>query len=119
MIPTLYGLTDAVLGSIRWLEVLARSGAATSSPRSQYARQRAARALREAFQIASTGGSGARTDRLDELERPRHWRSAHSTDPDVDLRLNGPEGASAFLQPNRNFRNLRSPEICHPERVEG
>jgi hypothetical protein len=56
-------------------------------------------ALREAFQIASTGGSGARPTDWMNSSAPEHWRSAHSTDPDVAYDWNGPEGASAFLQP--------------------
>jgi len=100
--PDLVGLTDAVPWELnrQWLEVLARSGAATivsSAPNMRGKEQRDA--LREAFQIASTGGSGARPTDWMNSSAPEHWRSAHSTDPDVAYDWNGPEGASAFLQP--------------------
>lgn len=102
--PDLVGLTDAVPWELnrQWLEVLARSGAATivsSAPNMRGKEQRDA--LREAFQIASMGGSGRRP--LDWLNSstPEHWRSRSndSVHAEITYHWNDAEGASAFLQP--------------------
>ena len=100
--PDLVGLTEAVPWEFnrQWLDVLARSGAATivsSSPSMRGPEQQAA--LREAFQIASAGGVGARPVDWMETSTPERWRAAKGASPQPDRRYgwSGAEGASAFL----------------------
>jgi alpha-galactosidase len=100
--PDLVGLTEAIPWEFnrQWLDVLARSGAATivSSAPSMRAREQQA-ALREAFQIASAGGVGAKPIDCMETSAPEHWHAAETpnADPDRRYRWSGTEGVSAFL----------------------
>jgi alpha-galactosidase len=96
----LVGITDAVPWELnqQWLEVLARSGAATivsPGPPAHGAQQRAA--LRDAFKIAAAGGLGARPVDWMDGSTPEHWQA--SGNPEWRYRWCGPDGASAFLSP--------------------
>jgi alpha-galactosidase len=96
----LVGITDAVPWEFnqQWLEVLARSGAATivsPGPPARGAQQRAA--LREAFKLAAAGGAGARPVDWMDGSTPEHWQA--SGKQEWRYRWSGGEGASAFLSP--------------------
>jgi alpha-galactosidase len=96
----LVGITDAVPWEFnqQWLEVLARSGAATivsPGPPARGAQQRAA--LREAFKLAAAGGVGARPVDWMDGSTPEHWKE--SGKQERRYRWSGAEGASAFLSP--------------------
>jgi alpha-galactosidase len=96
----LVGITDAVPWEFnqQWLEVLARSGAATivsPGPPARGAQQRAA--LREAFKLAAAGGAGARPVDWMDGSTPEHWKE--SGKQERRYRWSGAEGASAFLSP--------------------
>ncbi len=100
--PDLVGLTDAVPWELnrQWLDVLARSGAATivsSAPNMRSKEQRDA--LRDAFQIASTGGQAARPTDWMQNSTPEHWRSKDAKHPDLAYHWSLSDGVSAFLQP--------------------
>jgi alpha-galactosidase len=100
--PDLVGLTEAVPWEFnrQWLDVLARSSAATivsSSPTMRGPEQQAA--LRVAFQIASAGGVGARPVDWMETSTPERWQAAKGASPEPDRKYawSGAEGVSAFL----------------------
>jgi alpha-galactosidase len=102
--PDLVGLTEAVPWELnrQWLDLLARSGAATIvsvSPSMRGKEQQAA--LREAFQIASTGGLSAKPIDWMETSTPEHWRATKGTSSGQQLHYqwSGSEGASPFLSP--------------------
>lgn len=93
------GITEAVPWEFnrQWLDVLARSGAATmvsAGPPARGQEQRAA--LREAFAIASTGGVGAKPMDWMETSTPERW-SGGKGGKERRYRWSGAEGASAFL----------------------
>jgi alpha-galactosidase len=95
----LVGITDAVPWDLnqQWLEVLARSGAATivsPGPPARGAPQRAA--LRDAFKMAAAGGLGARPVDWMDASTPEHWAGGKA---EWRYHWSGPEGASAFLSP--------------------
>jgi alpha-galactosidase len=95
----LVGITDAVPWELnqRWLEVLARSGAATivsPGPPARGAQQRAA--LRDAFKMAAAGGLAARPVDWMDGSTPQHWAGGKA---EWRYDWSGPEGASAFLSP--------------------
>jgi alpha-galactosidase len=97
--PDLAGITDAVPWEFnrQWLDVLARSGAATivsAGPPARGPEQRAA--LREAFKLAAVGGSHARPADWLETSTPEHWQWEGG---ERRYRWSGAEGASAFLSP--------------------
>jgi alpha-galactosidase len=102
--PDLVGLTEAVPWEFnrQWLDVLARSGAATivSSAPSMRAREQQV-ALREAFQIASAGGVAAKPVDWMETSTPEHWQADKRANADQDRRYHwsGVDGASPFLSP--------------------
>jgi alpha-galactosidase len=96
--PDLVGITDAVPWQMnrQWLDLLARSGAATivsPGPPARGEQQRAA--LREAFQIASTGGAGATPADWMQTSVPQHWVAAKGSERHYEW--SGADGASAFL----------------------
>jgi alpha-galactosidase len=96
----LVGITDAIPWELnrQWLEVLARSGAATivsPGPPARGAQQRAA--LRDAFKMAAAGGLGARPVDWMDASTPEHWQAGGK--PEWRYRWCGPDGASAFLSP--------------------
>ena len=99
--PDIVGITDAIPWSFneQWLDVLARSGAATivaPGPAAYAPAQK--QAIRAAFQVAAAGGLAARP--LDWLENsaPEHWK-ANSGGEEKQYNWNGPEGASPYLGP--------------------
>jgi alpha-galactosidase len=100
--PDLVGLTEAVPWELnrQWLDVLARSGAATivSAAPSMRAKEQQA-ALREAFRIASAGGLGAKPVDWMETSIPEHWQAdkGSKTEQDRHYHWSGPEGASPYL----------------------
>jgi alpha-galactosidase len=92
------GITEDVPWSLmgQWLAVLAHSGTATivaAGPPARGPEQMAA--LREAFQIAAAGGTGAKP--LDWLDNtaPQRWGAAGTKETRYEW--SGPEGVSAFL----------------------
>jgi alpha-galactosidase len=96
----LVGITEAVPWELnqQWLEVLARSGAATivsAGPPAHGAQQRAA--LRDAFKIAAAGGLGARPVDWMDGSAAEHWQAGGKAE--WRYRWSGPEGALAFLSP--------------------
>ena len=98
------GITDAIPWEFnrQWLDMLARSGTATIIAPGAPARgeeQRAA--IREAFAIASRGGSGARPTDWLETDAPERWRSGSQGGSHMEQRYrwSGEEGASPFLGP--------------------
>ena len=102
--PDLVGLTEAVPWEFnrQWLDVLARSGAATivsAAPSMRGKEQQAA--LREAFQIASTGGIAAKPVDWVETSTPERWRATRAMAEMRDRRYHwsGNTGASPFLSP--------------------
>ena len=102
--PDLVGLTEMIPWELnrQWLDVLARSGAATMVSAAPSMRGRVQKqALREAFQVAAAGGTGARPADLLETSAPEQWREIHRTVGSRELRYrwNGVEGASPFLAP--------------------
>jgi hypothetical protein len=97
----LVGITEDVPWEMngQWLDVLARSGAATmvsAGPPSRGAEQRAA--LRDAFQMAAAGGMGSRPVDWMTTSTPERWQP-RETGPEARYRWSGREGASAFLAP--------------------
>jgi hypothetical protein len=102
--PDLVGLTEAIPWEFnrQWLDLLARSGAATivsAAPSKRGKEQRAA--LREAFQIAAAGGASSKPVDWMETSTPEHWRATNgaSSGQQQRYRWSGPEGASPFLSP--------------------
>jgi alpha-galactosidase len=102
--PDLVGITEAVPWEFnrQWLDVLARSGAATivsSSPSMRGPEQQAA--LRAAFQLAAVGGAGAKPVDWMDSSTPEQWQSAsaqsHNEDRARHYHWSGPDGASPFL----------------------
>jgi alpha-galactosidase len=96
----LVGITDAIPWELnqQWLDVLARSGAATivsPGPPARGAQQQAA--LRDAFKMAAAGGLGARPVDWMDGSTPEHWRAGGK--PEWRYRWCEPDGASAFLSP--------------------
>lgn len=102
--PDLVGLTEAVPWEFnrQWLDLLARSGAATlvsAAPAMRGPEQQAA--LREAFRTAVAGGLGAKPTDWLETSTPEQWRAAKgpSSDRTRQYHWSGSEGASPFLSP--------------------
>jgi len=98
--PDLVGITEAVPWEFnrQWLDVLARSGAATivsSSPSMRGPEQLAA--LREAFQLAAAGGAGAKPIDWMDSSTPEHWQPVGAQNQASHYHWSGPDGASAFL----------------------
>ena len=98
--PDLVGITEAVPWEFnrQWLDVLARSGAATivsSSPSMRGPEQLAA--LREAFQLAASGGAGAKPIDWMDSSTPEHWQPVDAQKQASHYHWSGPDGASAFL----------------------
>jgi alpha-galactosidase len=98
--PDIVGITDAIPWEFnrQWLDVLARSGAATIVAPGPPARGREQRAaLREAFAIAAAGGTALRPlDALD-TSTPERWQGKAGAE--IRYRWSGREGASPFLGP--------------------
>ncbi len=102
--PDLVGLTEAVPWEFnrQWLDLLARSGAATmvsAAPSMRGNEQRDA--LREAFQLVAAGGAGFRPIDWLETSTPERWRAGKAANPEKErhYRWSGAEGASPFLSP--------------------
>ncbi len=101
--PDLVGITDAVPWELnrQWLEAIAHSGAATMvspGPPAHGSEQMAA--LRDAFAVASTGGSGARPADWMETGSPELWQGGSADRlKERRYRWNGVAGASPFLGP--------------------
>ncbi len=102
--PDMVGITDAIPWELnrQWLDVLARSGAATIvavAPSQRGPEQRAA--LKEAFQIAANGGAGAKPLDWMETSVAERWSAAGAKETGGERRYAwcGKEGASPFLGP--------------------
>jgi alpha-galactosidase len=102
--PDMVGITDAIPWELnrQWLDVLARTGAATIvavAPLQRGPEQRAA--LKEAFQIAATGGTGIRPIDWMEGSTPEQWRAPASSHAASAIRYHwaGADGVSPFLAP--------------------
>jgi alpha-galactosidase len=102
--PDMVGITDAVSWELnrQWLDVLARSGAATIvavAPSQRGPEQRAA--LNEAFQIAATGGTGIKPADWMETSTPELWRAATETGAASERHYHWAVagGVSPFLSP--------------------
>jgi len=100
----LVGITEAVPWEFnrQWLDLLARSGTATlvsAAPSMRGQEQRAA--LRQAFQVAATGGVGAKPVDWMETSAPERWRATAGVIAGEERRYhwNGMDGASPFLSP--------------------
>jgi alpha-galactosidase len=96
------GLTDAVPWECnrQWLDLLARSGAATfvaAGPMAHGPEQRAA--LREAFAIVAAGGVGAFPTDWTETSVPQQWRGRSPHETRWSYNWKGPDGAMPFLGP--------------------
>jgi alpha-galactosidase len=84
----------------QWLDVLARSGAATmvsAGPPARGPEQRAA--LRAAFQMAAAGGIASRPVDWMESSTPERWQPATQGSAELRYRWSGQQGASPFLGP--------------------
>jgi alpha-galactosidase len=97
----LVGITDDVPWEFnqQWLDVLARSGAATmvsAGPPSRGPEQRAA--LRDAFQMAAAGGTASRPVDWMETSTPERWQP-RGAGTETRYRWSGQQGASPFLSP--------------------
>jgi alpha-galactosidase len=97
--PDMVGITDAVPWefSRQWLDVLARSGAATivaAGPPARGPEQRAA--VREAFRMAAAGGLASRPVDWRDSSTPERWQPIRG-DAETRYLWSGMEGASAFL----------------------
>jgi alpha-galactosidase len=82
----------------QWLDVLARSGAATMvspGPPARGPEQRAA--LRAAFQMAAAGGIAARPIDWMESSTPERWQPGAQGSAELRYRWSGQQGASPFL----------------------
>ena len=100
--PDLVGITGAVPWEFnrQWLDVLARSGAATIVSVAPSMRGKEQRdALREAFRLAAAGGVQARPVDWMETSTPERWRASKSVNAEQDRRYqwSGIDGASPFL----------------------
>ena len=102
--PDMVGITDAVPWELnrQWLDVLARSGAATIvavAPSQRGQEQRTA--LREAFQIAAAGGAGFKPVDWMDSSAPEHWRAAKESGATNEKRYTwaSADGTSPFLSP--------------------
>jgi alpha-galactosidase len=102
--PDMVGITDAIPWELnrQWLDVLARTGAATIvavAPSQRGPEQRAA--LKEAFQIAAAGGTGIRPIDWVEGSTPEQWRAPASSHTSSAIRYHwaGADGVSPFLAP--------------------
>lgn len=102
--PDMVGITDAVSWELsrQWLDVLAHTGAVTIvavAPSQRGSEQRAA--LKEAFQIAATGGTGIRPVDWMQTSAPEQWRGATGTVSRNERQYHwtGAEGTSPFLSP--------------------
>ena len=102
--PDLVGITEAIPWEFnrQWLEVIAHSGAATMvspGPPAHGPEQMAA--LRDAFAIASAGGTAARPADWMQTGAPELWQwSGNSKRPkERRYRWNGAGGAAPFLGP--------------------
>lgn len=100
--PDLVGMTDSVPWEFnrQWLDLLARSGAATMVSAAPSMRGREQReALREAFQLAAAGGLGARPIDWMETSTPERWQEGKAANREHErhYRWSGAEGASPFL----------------------
>jgi alpha-galactosidase len=98
----LVGITDAVPWEFnqQWLDLLARSGAATivsPGPPARGPEQRTA--LREAFRMAAAGGVAARPVDWMDASTPEHWQAEGKAGSQKNYRWSGADGASAFLSP--------------------
>ena len=97
--PDLAGITDAIPWEFnrQWLDVLARSGAATMvspGPPARGPEQRAA--IRDAFALAAAGGSHARPSDWLDNSAPEHWQWPGG---ESRYRWSRNQGASPFLAP--------------------
>ncbi len=102
--PDLVGLTEAVPWEFnrQWLDLLARSGAATMVSAAPSMRGKEQRdALREAFQLAAVGGAGFRPIDWLETSTPERWRAGKAANPEQErhYRWSGAAGASPYLSP--------------------
>jgi alpha-galactosidase len=100
----LVGITDAVPWDFnrQFLDLLARSGTATLvsvAPTERSPEQSAA--LREAFQIAATGGVGAEPVDWLETSAPERWRAGSGSAAEAlkHYRWSGQDGTSPFISP--------------------
>ena len=98
--PDLVGITEAVPWEMnrQWLDLLARSGVATivsAGPPARGQTQRAA--LREAFQLAATGGVGAKPVDWMETSVPERWVVSKGAGAERRYEWSGADGASPFL----------------------
>ncbi len=96
------GITEAVPWEFnrQWLDVLARSGTATlvsAGPPAHGSEQSAA--LRDAFAIASEGGTGATPRDAMETSTPELWQTGNSAADERRYHWSGTQGASPFLSP--------------------
>jgi len=94
------GITDAVPWEFnrQWLDVLARSGAATivaAGPPARGPEQRAA--VLEAFRIAAAGGLASRPVDWRDSSTPERWQPVGKGGAETRYRWSGLQGASAFL----------------------
>jgi alpha-galactosidase len=102
--PDMVGVTDAIPWELnrQWLDVLARSGAATIvavAPSRRGPEQKAA--LKEAFQIAAAGGTGAKPVDWMETSVAEKWTVPGAKGREAERRYQwcGSGGASPFLGP--------------------
>ncbi|AXC12799.1 Alpha-galactosidase-like protein [Acidisarcina polymorpha] len=102
--PDLVGITDAIPWEFnrQWLDLLARSGAATlvsPGPPARGVEERAA--IRSAFQIAASGGVGAKPLDWMKTGTPEDWGSSQreKSDRERHYRWSDGAGASPFLGP--------------------
>jgi alpha-galactosidase len=102
--PDMVGITDAIPWELnrQWLDVLARSGAATIvavAPSKRGPEHRSA--LKEAFQIAAAGGTGATPLDWMETSIAERWSAPGAKETGGERRYAwcGKEGASPFLGP--------------------
>jgi alpha-galactosidase len=102
--PDLVGLTEEVPWELnrQWLDVLARSGAATIVSAAPSMRDQEQRdALRAAFKTAAAGGVGARPVDWLQTSTPERWQATAGPGIDHNRAYNwsGPEGTPPFLSP--------------------
>lgn len=102
--PDVVGITEAVPWKFnrQWLDVLARSGAATmvsAGPPAHGPEQMAA--LRDAFAMASAGGNTALPTDWMQTSTPERWQEKADSGRSETRQYHwsGPEGASPFLGP--------------------
>lgn len=100
--PDMVGMTEAVPWECnrQWLELLARSGAATfvaPGPMAHGPDQRSA--LRDSFAIAAAGGFGAVPEDWMETSVAQHWRGKSSSETRWNYNWRGGGGEMPFLGP--------------------